>query len=369
MKNLVVVGLFAVVVISFVLPQAVLSSTTEDIVDAKIIDAKPIQYQDGLKTQVVSCEILEGSSKGSVFDVQILIGREFSRQSKIGDTIKVSVITRDEGVLVQFYDYSRANSYIWLVVLFSFLLLLFVGLSGMKRLLPLFLVTILIGTGILPDFLLRFGSYLVGFLIVAIISVITGFIRIRDAILTVIVVASVIVSLVIGFLVFAGFSTTVYVEPFLGSITTTNEQVYIDFLYILKLSMLFVPLGSVLNSSIQITKFLLEKFGKAKKITLAPMLRNSFFVSQKIVAAEFNNLAIMIVGMSLAGIYLIKQEYSQVSIWENGWVALQILYITSIGLSILLTTPITALVTAIVMYIAPQYPVTPKQQMFRKSKK
>lgn len=363
MKKILAVGLWILVIFVLILPKQAFGSTKEEIVSAKITQVNPVVYYEGLKTQMVTCELLEGEHKGAVFDVQILIGQEFTRQSKIGDKIKVSVVDRDGDLLVQFYDYSRMSSYIWLVLLFVLLLVLFIGLSGIKRLLPLLLIILLIFIGFLPDFLLRFGAYLVAFIAIAAISGFTGFIRIKDILLTAIVVASVLVSLGIGFILFAGFSSTIYVEPFLGSITTTNDQVYSDFLFIMKLGMLFIPLGSVLNSSIQITKFLLEKFGKAKKILLAPMLKSSYTVSQKIVAAEFNNLAIMIIGMSLAGMYLIRQEYPQVSVWENGWVALQILYIVSIGFVILLTTPITAFVTAIAMFLSPAYPVSSKQSL------
>jgi uncharacterized membrane protein len=317
-----------------------------EIVDARVTRVDEVVVQEGLRIQGVEIEIQEGEYKGGVYGLQVPLETMFVRSLKVDDSIKVSVSNIGENVYFQFYDFARSNNYYWLFLLFLVILIAFVGIKGIRTLIPSILLILFLIIGIIPDFLPKLGVLTGSLAVTFLITCITGWIRLRQKLLVVIVCLAVVLSLLVGFLVFAGFSQISYIVPFLGSVTTIDENIYLGVLDITLISVIFIAAGGVINASVQIVKHLAEKhiIGEVNKIQ--QMLKEGFKVSQKISAGELNNLMIMMIGVSLSGIFLLKQQFSNMKFWDNGWVSLQIITMVSAGLSILLITPITVLITA-----------------------
>ena len=60
----------------------------------------------------------------------------------------------------------------------------------------------------------------------------------------------------------------------------------------------------------------------------------------------------MVIGVSLAGIFLIKEQFPHINYWDNGWISLQVIYTISAGISILLISPITVFISAAVIALS-----------------
>lgn len=346
MKRFVLSALMFVILYVSLFTGYVNGETSKLILNAKILEVTEITQQEGLRIQTIRVEILEGTYKGNVKELQVPLETIFVRPLKVGDRIKVSITFIDNEAYFQFYDFARSRSYIWLFVLFIIILVVFVGWKGFRTLIPSISLIAFLLIGIIPNLLVAGDLLVNSLIIIGIVSAITAWIRIKHKLLTIIVTLSVIVSLLIGFLVFVGFSQVSYIVPFLGSIATVDEDLYLKVMDLIFVSVIFVPAGGVINASIQVAKYLLEKFGEKSSLSIGDMLKEGMRISQKISAGELNNLIVMVIGISLAGIYLIKEQYPEVRFWDNGWVSLQVIYAISAGFSILLITPITVFICA-----------------------
>lgn len=330
----------------------VFAAGDDEIFNAKVLEVESVVEHDGLRMQTIKCEILEGDYRGSIRDILVPLENDFSRPVKVGDRIKINVVEIGEEQYFQFYDFARSRNYIWLFGLFTILLLVFVGWKGAKTLIPSFLLVLLLLIGAVPDLLSSVGFLVGSILVIFILTAVTTWIRIRHKLLTIIVPFSVVLSLLLAFLVFVGFSQTAYVVPFIGSVTIVEEDLYAHVLDLMLVSVIFIPSGAVINASIQIAKYLMEEFDKKKAFSIGEMLKEGIRISQKICAGELNNLIMLMVGISLSGIYLIKEQFPNLNFWDNGWISLQVIYTISAGLSILLISPITIFITAAVIALS-----------------
>jgi uncharacterized membrane protein len=345
MRRVICLFLLFTLIGSFYFNTKVFASSDHVVVSAKILDAGQIIERDGLRLQNVTCEIKSGEYKGSVKDIQVSFENTFLKPLKPGDTVKVSISAINGATYFQFDDFQRSKTYILPLILFSFLLIALVGVKGLKTLIPSILLIFTLIIGIVPNTLGR-NNLLGGVvLLIFIISVITAWVRLRHTIIAIVVSFSVVLCLLLSFLLFVGFSQSSYIVPFLGSVTTLDNELYIKVVDFVLVSIMIIPLGGVINASIQTAKTLLEEFRFKKSFSLKLMLKEGFRISQKISAGELNNLIISIIGLNIAGLFLIKSQYAETSLWDNGWVSLQILYILSAGVSLLLITPVTVFVT------------------------
>lgn len=320
-------------------------SAANEIFEAKVTASSEVKEQDGLRTELVTVEILNGENKGMVQDIEVPLYNPGTRELKAGDHIKVSKVTVGQETYFQFYDFGRSNSYLFLLVPFAILLLTIAGWKGIKTLIPSILLLVMLLVSVLPNFMTKFNGLVSALVAVSIITFITAFIRLKHKGIAIIVCLSVIFCLLLAFFVFSVFARLLYIDPFLGSFLTDSAGSSTKVFDITLLSILFIPLGGVINASIQIAKQLDETFAHRTDLSLAEVLRDGFRISQKIASGELNNLVITILGVSLAGIYFIKTTYSGVPFWDNGWFALQIIIVLCSGMAILLIAPITSVVT------------------------
>ncbi|MDD3647432.1 MAG: YibE/F family protein [Candidatus Dojkabacteria bacterium] len=316
-------------------------ATERSVYSAKVIFADEVIEQEGLKTQEIQVEILEGEKKGSTTKLVVPYDKLFIRQLRAGDKVKVAVSSIEGEDYYQFFDFIRARNYVWLFILFVVLAAAFLGFRGSKRLFPSILLVIALLVGAIPFSGQLVPSVLLCLLILAFVTALTSWLRTKNKLLVVTTTLSVIFCLVIGLLIFLGFSQASYVVPFIGSVTTLDENLYDQVVTVLILSILFIPAGGVINASIQISKHIWEEFSDKAAISLNVVVKRGLKVSQKISAGELNNLIIVILGLTLAAVFLVKEQYPEIESWDNGWIALQVIYAISSGISILLVSPIT----------------------------
>jgi len=350
MRRFILICIGCVVLFGTFFVQHAYTQEQEVILDARVVEVSEVVERDGLRIQVVKAEILKGEYKGTVQEVQVLFDSEFVRGLHISDRIKVSVLSIGDEILFQFYDFSRSRSYILLLALFIVILIAFVGLRGIKTLFPSITLAFFLVFALIPDKLPQIG--VIGSLsLIGIISFATAWIRLKRNVLAVIVTISVILCLLLAFLVFMGFSQTAYVVPFAGTLNIISEDQFSDVISVMYLSIIFVPAGAVINASIQVTKHLSERFSNVSRESITQMIKEGVRVGQKISAGELNNLIMLMIGISLSGIYLIQREQELMSYWDNGWIALQVIYTVSAGLSILFIALITVAMWALTFRI------------------
>ncbi|MBN2016081.1 YibE/F family protein [Candidatus Dojkabacteria bacterium] len=325
------------------------AATSESVVNGKVVEADQVTEKEGLRVQTVKVEILEGEYKGSVSSLDVPLDTIFTRPISIGDKLKVDITSIGDEVYFQFYDFARARTYIWLALLFLIVIIVFLGWKGFKTLIPSILLVLFLLLGVIPDIFDKVSILWGALIVISVVSALTAWIRIRDVLLTVIVVFSVVLALLIGFIIFMGFSNVTYIVPFLGSVTTLDEDLYLKVLDLVLVSIIFLPAGGVVNASTQVVKYLFEKFSSRTQFSTGDIIKEGIRVSQKISAGELNNLIVMMVGISLAGVFLLKEQFPHVRFWDNGWVALQVIYTISAGITILLISPISVFITAAVM--------------------
>lgn len=344
-KKVLVVAFIIFLLLSYI-PKKAEAQGDNVILDAHVINADEVVNRDGLRVQRIEVEILRGDYKGNVKELQVPLETAFSRELKIGDRIKVNVTYIGDQEIFQFYDYSRSRNYFWIFVLFIILVSVFVGSKGLKSLIPSIIFIALLVLGIIPNIFLKFDLLSVAFMLIGITSLITAWFRLKDRILSLIVAFSVIISVTVSFTIFLGFSQVSYIIPFIGSIATVEEEVYRNVLDVVLISVLIIPIGGVINASIQVAKHLKENDKGYLTSSVKNMLKEGLKLGQRITAGELNNLILMIIGISLGGMYLVKMQNEDMLVWDNGWVALQVIYTISAGLSVLLIAPVTVLTTS-----------------------
>ncbi len=332
--------------ISFILLPSKVSANIGTVLVAKVIDAEGINENDGLLFQNVRVEVLKGEYKGVTTEVQVPFQNDSERPLQTGDRIMIRTIEVNDDVYFQFYDFSRSKNYVWLLLLFIIVVVAFLGLRGLKTLIPSFSIVLFVIIGLIPSIIDSINLTALYLSLIGIIAGLTAWIRLRHKLLAVIVLFSVMLCLFSGYLIFAGFANVSYIEPFLGTTTSVTNKLNMQVIDIVYMSALFIPAGGVINASIQVSKYLLDDHEKGEKNDLTKMLKSGLKLGQKISAGEMNNLIIMIIGLSLAGIFMITETLNDMSFWDHGWISLQIIYLVSSSLSILLITPITVFITS-----------------------
>jgi len=333
----------------------VYGSDSDIVLKANVVEINDPIVIDNLYIQTVKVQIINGKYKGNIKEIEIPLEEIYNRPLKIGDKIKVLLSIFNNEEYIQFYDFTRSQNYLWLFILFIISLVVFLGFRGLKTLIPSIIISIFILLGVIPDLMVKSNLLLSSLIVIGIITSITAWIRLKDKILTCIVVLSVIFCLYVSFLVFSGFANISYISPFLGSVTSTNEKLYTNIMDFVYLSSLFIPLGGVINGSIQVIKYLLEEFSDIRNRNISEMLKVGIRISQKISAGELNNLLIIILSIGLAGILFIRKEYPLVNFWDNGWFALQVIYMISSGLAILIITPMSVIFLSLIMNLTKKY--------------
>lgn len=325
----------------------VTASDSEVIVNAKILEVDEVVEIDGLRTQTIRGEILQGELKGTVYEIQVPLESKLLRSLAVGDRIKVSVMDIGEEKVFQFYDFARSKTYVWILVLFIVLAGTFLGIRGIKTLIPSFILVLLIFSGIVPDILGTKNSVGISLALVTFISAITAWFRLKSKLLTFIVSFSTLICLLLSYLLFAGFSNTIYVLPFIGSLAAVDDELYTQVINVLLVSIIYVPAGGLINASIQVSKSLVEEIKGDIGSSIGKILKQGLRLGQRISSGELNNLIMIIIGISLAGTLLIKGLFDNTGMWDHGWISLQVLYAICAGLSFVLITPITVFITSI----------------------
>lgn len=325
----------------------VTASDSEVIVNAKILEVDEVVEIDGLRTQTIRGEILQGELKGTVYEIQVPLESKLLRPLAVGDRIKVSVMDIGEEKAFQFYDFARSKTYVWILVLFIVLAGTFLGIRGIKTLIPSFILILLIFSGIVPDVLGTKNSVGISLVLVTFISAITAWFRLKSKLLTFIVSFSTFICLLISYLIFAGLSNTIYVLPFIGSLAAVDDELYTQVMNVLLVSIFYVSAGGLINASIQVSKSLVEEIKGNIGSSIGKILKQGLRLGQRISSGELNNLIMIIVGISLAGTLLIKGLFDNTGMWDHGWISLQVLYAICAGLSFVLITPITVFITSV----------------------
>ncbi len=335
------------IIVGFILPVKIIASEDE-ITYGKVVYAEQITEQDGIKYQKVKVQLSRGEYKGNVIEIKITFNSTIFRPVKEGDMIKVKIVDINGDKYFQFYDFVRIKGYLFLLGLFIVLAFTILEWKGIRTLLPSICFILLVILGIIPDLFSRLQMFELGILVITLITIFTSLVQTRNRKLTFIVTFSVILCLIIGLIVFLGFSNISYIVPFAYSLPVLEENLNIRIFDIIFTSILVIPAGGVINASIQVAKYISEELFQEGKFDLSILLKEGFRVSKKVSSGELNNLVTIIVGISLPGIYLIKQQNLESGIWDNGWIALQIIYILSSCISLLLISPVTVIVFVVI---------------------
>lgn len=340
-------------------------SAQEEVYDLKVVEASEVEDNKGIAIQKIKGEILEGQYKGEIKEISIPMNSVFVRAVKVGDLIKVKSSYSQQDVFFQFYDFNRTNVYMWLFIPFFALLITVVGVRGLKTLVPSMLLILGLLINFIPDIFVNKNKLIVVSLIIAIISFTTAYISTKNRLTSFLVMLSVGLSSFCSFIIFNVFAHNAYITPFVGTISIIDEEVYREMMHILITAILFVPLGAVINASIQITKNLCDKFIKGNKMPLNKALREGLLLSQKVTAGELNNLIVTIVGLSLTSVFYLKATYETSSFWNDGWIALQVVSILTAGISIMLVAPITSVLLVVWFSIKLRLKGKAEQRTFR----
>lgn len=320
--------------------------------NAEVVDLGITQDQYGLTLQSVTIKILEGKYANSIQNITVDIRDLGLGKLSIQDRIKVSVSENDQGnPYFQFVELERKRSYLPLFFIFFILIISFVGVKGIKSLIPSLSLLFLIMLTFIPSFFQKGSIFPLSFTLLAIIVLLTTWVRLKDKLLTLIMSFSILVCLFIGFAVFLSFSGIIKSSYVLGVFYNLDNPTYNMLIDVVNVSVMYIALGGTLNIGIQIAKFLKEKFVTEPKVSVKLIAKEGFHIGQKVLAGEMNNFMTVFIGLNLWGLFAAYSVQSTASFWNNGWVANQIILLLASGLPLILISPVTILIVAFIINI------------------
>lgn len=317
-------------------------------------------YFLGNDYQILLVEVLEGAYKGQQHEVTYDIsdmwgGGNAPRPLKKGDMILAQFTMGADGqvsgLVIQFM---RANSLLWLGIIFLAALIFFGGKRGLRSLIALVITCI-------------------GLIFVMVPAIVNGMNAVLAAILGSIFSISVTLIIIYGFTVktlaaalgagggvlAAGIVTAIMNASMKMTGLVDEEAMYlaqsvgdglIDLRGILLAAIIISVLGGTMDVGISIASALDELKTNAPDITGAELMKSGINIGIDIMGASLNTLILAYVGASLHLLMLFyTYDYSMSMILNDEMIASELLQALTGSMGLLLTVPITSFVASALM--------------------
>ncbi len=328
------------VYINFLRPQP------SNIVKAIVQNSTEITEDGGLFFQKLTVKTEEGETK----EVRANLASDESRKINNQDKILLYKIQKDDGsYLYQYKGPSRADPLLWIFVLFLIGLFITIGIEGIKYLFPFLVLLPFLISSVFVYMLANVNPYLLTFALIGFITLLTGYLRLKDRKLTVSITISVLLTLAFVFLINLILQKVTQVGElyFLDSSTLNLPIGQRDYIRLINLSVLFIAFGAVINSSMEVSTAIKKKRVKYNLRTFFQLLRNGIDLAQKTTGREINNLFFVLFGGALVALYGISKNSEAGQVWDSIVMVEFILNFISASLAVILIAPVSSIVSTI----------------------
>ncbi len=359
-KKIISIGLL---ILGLFLP-SIVSAQTPDVMKveyyrAKVLKveniSKEIEYESDFNDwQKVEVQIINGELKGRTFSFE----NSFSLYEKNdfllepNDQIVVSYQQIDGREQVAMADYVRTIPIVFLIVLFSLILLLITGLKGIRSLLGFAWIIAIFIFFLVPGIIAGTNVYLLVF--VSALAMIAGSMTLllgfsRKTLLIIIsslfgLVVSTILVLTIG--AWANFSQVGLEETSLFNVSEVLQK--LDLVAIVYAGMIIGALGSMMDISISIVAGIEEMMGAnqdkgVRHVDQVKLFASGLNIGREIMAVNANTLILAYVGSALTvWVVAISQGHSWIMLSNFNMIFVEILRILAGTIGLFCAIPMTA---------------------------
>ncbi|MBX9879460.1 MAG: YibE/F family protein [Candidatus Obscuribacterales bacterium] len=346
------------------LPAFAIDELKEDFVAGKVLKIsqpsinQALQQSTGIVSgqQLVEVNILEGTLKGATVTVtnEVTDNPAYNINIKPGQELILSVITDKNGHSeVNISDYHRAPILGWLFAAFLTVFLIFGGKKGIKSLAGLVICVALIAFVLLPLSLQGGNPLLIatGICLVATASsmlLVAGFSKKAYAAILG-TIGGVIVAGLISYVVIITAPLTGLTSEEAQILRATLAGVPLKFYSgLLAAGMLIGALGVIMDVAISIASSVAEVSSTDKTLTVADLYKSGMNVGRDIMGTMTNTLVLAYAGSALPLLLLVAQMPS-IKLLNLDLLATEIAAALSGSIGLVLTIPLTALISARLM--------------------
>lgn len=317
------------------------------------VDQDPAFHGLYLGTQVVEIEVLTGKYKDQVFQIKNPLSRNHNVYVEKGDVVIASI---DESLedTVWIYNYKREPLLYVLIAIFFILLILLGRMQGVYSIISLIFTGIMIVFFMLP-LIFQGNNPIVVTIITACIIIIASFMLISGFNLKTL---SVILGTIIG-VVIAGIISFVSGNlAHLSGITMDKGQelVYVAMDYKIQISglmfsaILIASLGAVMDVAMSITSSIFEIHKTNPRLSRKQLFKSGMNIGKDVMGTMSNTLILAFAGSSLNSIMLIwGYQMGRKQFMNIPFIGTEIIQGLSGSIGIVLTVPITALISVLVL--------------------
>ncbi|GMQ58131.1 YibE/F family protein [Vallitalea sediminicola] len=318
------------------------------------IDEDPTFDGRYLGTQVVKIKILTGKYKGKIFEVKNPLSRSHNVYVQADNTVIASIDDSLEEANVWIYNYKRENILYVLVGLLFILLILLGGMQGVYSIVSLIFTGIMIIFFMLP-LIFQGNNPIIVTILTASIIIIVSFLLISGFNLKTL---TVILGTIIGVIIAGVISYVSGNLAHLSGITMDKgkELVYVAQDYKIQVSglmfsaILIASLGAVMDVAMSITSSIFEIHQTNRGLSKKQLFKSGMNIGKDVMGTMSNTLILAFAGSSLNSIMLIwGYQMGSRQFMNIPFIGTEIIQGLSGSIGIVLTVPITAIISVMVL--------------------
>ncbi len=314
-----------------------------------VIESTEISNDEGLYYQ--NLRVL--NEKNETVEIRANLQNADSEKIRSGDKIILSKFSTEAGEEVyQYESIMRTDPLLWIFLLFMLGLFITIGIEGIKYLFPFLFLLPFFVSSLFPYLLSVMDLYVLTFILLTIITLLTTYIRLKDLHLSTSITLSVLLTL--GFVFFINLVLQkvsqiedVYYSNFSGLLSAIT---FSQFKELLNVSVLFISFGALINTSMEVSTAVKAKLERVQPGSLMKVIRKGIELSQKTTGREINNLFFVLLGFSLMSIFAFSKNNNIFNLWNSAFVVQLILYFLSASFAVILIAPISSVITGILVY-------------------
>jgi len=262
-----------------------------------------------------------------------------------GDKIYIKQINYNSNDFV-FAGYKRFDNLIWIIIIFTVIMVITLGKAGIKYIFPSLLLFILVASGVLTALLTKFNPYIISLIILAVIAYTTILIQVQNFKIALLVTIAQIITLSLILLMnLILFKISFLIEP----IITTVNITLTDYWAISNTVIIYLAFGTSINTTFDVVNAILIKKQKYNTSDISSLLREGSNNTKIVGGRNTNNLFFILFGMSLSNIlFYDKQKY--LHFIDDPIIARNLILFINAALATLIVTPIASILT--VLYLS-----------------
>ncbi len=265
-----------------------------------------------------------------------------------GDQIYLDVRETASGTFYSFVAHKRSSNLLWYSLIFLCLLVVMLGVKGIKYIYPSLLIMIAISTGVLTYLLTNFNIYLISLTLLIAVSFIANLLQFKDIKLASVVSLANLVTLTLVLLLNLALFRINFLTDLYYTDSYRSQLTIFEFWALLNSVIIYIAFGVSTNTALDVAKRVIAKKKKFPRTALAKLIREGTEENQIASARVINGLFFLFLGLILINI-VTGLNSTKLFIWDDPEIIRNVILFMNASIAALLVGPITSIVTAIVV--------------------